>query len=105
VGGSAFESTPTGIRPGPCRTNQHGTGRAVGGYVVAESGSAGSRKGLVCLVMTVEVLSNEELLLLGRPRRSHLPRVLAVRGVNDQAASKPLLSPDDIIDSLFGRSG
>ena len=55
--------------------------------------------------MTVEVLSNEDPLLLGRLRRPDLPRVLAVRGVNDQATSEPLVSPDDIIDCVFGTSG
>ena len=55
--------------------------------------------------MTVDVLSNEDPLLLGRLRRPDPPRVLAVRGVNDHATSEPFLPPDDIIDCLFGTSG
>ena len=55
--------------------------------------------------MTVEVLSNEDPLLLGRLRRPDPPRVSAVRGVNDDGISGPRLSPDDFIDCLFGTSG
>ena len=55
--------------------------------------------------MTVEILSSEDPSLLGRVRRPDLPRVLAVRGVNDQATSEPLVSPDGFIDCLFGTSG
>ena len=71
----------------------------------AESGPAGSQKDLGCSIMTVEVLSNEDPLLLGRLRRPDPPRVLAVRGVNDDGISGPLVSPDDFIDCLFGTSG
>lgn len=72
---------------------------------LAESGPAGSRKDLGCSVMTVEVLSNEDPLLLGRLRRPDPSRVSAVRGVNDDGISGPLGSPDGFIDCLVGTSG
>ena len=52
--------------------------------------------------MTVEVLGNEDPLWLGRLRRPDPARVLAVRGVNDDGISGPRVSPDEIIDCLFG---
>ena len=55
--------------------------------------------------MTVEVLSNEGPLLLGRLRRPDPACLLAVRGVNDHGVSEPLVSPDEIIDCLFGTLG
>jgi len=56
-------------------------------------------------MMTVEVLSCEDPLLSVRLRRLDPPRISAVRGVNDHATSEPLVSPDDIIDCLFGTLG
>jgi len=72
---------------------------------LAESGPAGSRIDLGCSIMMVEILSNEDVLLLGRLRRPDPPRVSAVRGVNDDGISGPSLSPDDCIDYLVGASG